>query len=63
MSQKVGQNVEYEEKDGEVILRIKADQEIGPSTSGKMMGVASTGGFIWLPNGQKLNLYLGKPQP
>jgi hypothetical protein len=56
----VGQNVRVLEVDGLLVLVIDPSVSIGPSSSGKMIGVASTGGFAVLPNGMKMNLYLGK---
>ena len=60
MAERVGENVKCLRQDGKLFLLIDEGQEIGPSSSGKMMGVASTGGFTTIPGGLKLNLYLGK---
>jgi len=43
-----------------MVIVIDTEQEIGLSSTGKMMGVASTGGFIKLPGGLKGNIYIGK---
>lgn len=59
-AERAGENVNFIRQDGKLILIIDEGQEIGPSSSGKMMGVASTGGFTAVPGGMKLNLYLGK---
>lgn len=61
-AERVGENVRMLRQDGRIILIIDEAAEIGPSSSGKMMGVASTGGFTAIPGGCKLNLYLGKKQ-
>ena len=60
MATAIGDNVQYEEKDGKIILTIDPKVDLGLSSTGKMRGVANTGGFTKLPNGMKLNLYLGK---
>ena len=59
-AERVGENVRFLRQDGKLILVIDEGVEIGPSSSGKMMGVASTAGFTAIPGGLKLNLYLGK---
>ena len=59
-AERVGENVKCLRQDGKLILVIDEGVEIGPSSSGKMMGIASTGGFAAIPGGRKLNLYLGK---
>ncbi len=59
-AERVGENVKCLKQDGKLILIIDEGQEIGLSSSGKMMGIASTGGFTAVPGGLKLNLYLGK---
>lgn len=62
----VGQNVTAKQEGDNLILVIDLSKTIGPSSSGKMMGIASTGGFIPLfaqsPRGKpiKLNLFLGE---
>jgi hypothetical protein len=56
----VGNNVKALEVGGRLVLVIDTRQEIGLSSSGKMMGIASTGGFTLLPQGLKGNIYIGK---
>jgi hypothetical protein len=58
---KIGNNLrEVMQADGTLILIIDTTKTFGPSESGKMMGIASTGGFVSVEeNGLKLNLYLG----
>jgi len=56
----VGNNVKLIKQDDMLILVIDEFKEVGASSTGKMMGVASTGGFVKLPNGMKMNLYLGR---
>ena len=53
-------NVEVGLIGDKIVLVIQADVDLGPSKSGKMNAVASTGGFTKLPNGMSLNLWLGK---
>lgn len=43
-----------------LVLAIDTGREIGPSSSGKMMGVASTEGFAKLPNNLRGNIYIGR---
>jgi hypothetical protein len=43
-----------------LVLLIDMSKDLGPSASGKMRGIASTGGFASIANGVKLNLYVGK---
>lgn len=62
----VGQNIRAKQEDNLLVLVIDLEETIGPSSSGKMMGIASTGGFTPLfaqsSRGKtiKLNLYLGE---
>ncbi len=58
--QPVGENIQAIFQDGLLILVIDTSKTIGVSTSGKMMGIASTGGFQALPGGFKANMYIGK---
>jgi hypothetical protein len=43
-----------------LVLLVDTKHDIGPSKSGKMEGVASTGGFAKLPAGLKGNVYVGR---
>jgi len=62
----VGQNVQAKQEGDTLLLAIDLSKTIGLSSSGKMMGIASTGGFTPLfattERGKqiKLNLYLGE---
>lgn len=56
----IGDNLKAITINGYVIFIAKANQSIGPSKSGKMDGIASTGGFAKIAGGMSVNLYLGK---
>jgi hypothetical protein len=56
----VGNNLLAGIIDDKLILVIDTKVNLGPSSSGKMDGVASTGGFMVFPGGLKGNLYIGK---
>jgi hypothetical protein len=56
----VGQNLSYLRVGDTLVLLVDTTKAIGPSASGKMLGVASTNGFTVVEDGLKLNLYLGK---
>lgn len=56
----VGQNIQGKVEDNHLILVIDLNTEIGFSSTGKMMGIASTNGFAPLPNNLKGNIYIGK---
>lgn len=65
----IGQNVTAKQTGNTLVLEIDLEQTIGLSSSGKMMGIASTGGFVPVPvfnldllrgKAIKLNLYLGE---
>jgi len=43
-----------------LVLVTDTTKDIGPSSSGKMAGIASTGGFQALPGGLKGNVYVGR---
>lgn len=55
-----GENILAGVVDGKLVIVIDPSENIGPSSSGKMIGVASTGGFTALPGGLKGNIYVGK---
>jgi hypothetical protein len=59
-AREVGDNILAVEVDGMLVLIIDPATTIGESASGKMMGIASTGGFVQIPGGLKMNLYAGK---
>lgn len=56
----VGENLKAAKQGSLLVLVIDTSEEIGPSSSGKMMGLASTGGFAGFPGGLKGNVYVGK---
>ncbi len=59
----VGENIKVAKVEGKLIVVIDLNEEIGLSSTGKMMGIASSGGFTMLPIDStkvKMNLYLGK---
>lgn len=58
--QDIGNNVKATLHDELLILIIDPAQTIGLSSTGKMMGIASTNGFVMMPGGLKGNLYIGK---
>ena len=55
-----GENILATVQDEKLILVIDLTQDIGPSSTGKMIGVASTGGFTTLSANLKGNIYIGK---
>jgi hypothetical protein len=62
----IAPNLKAKQDGTDLTLVIDLAKTVGPSSSGKMMGIASTGGFTQLPvenpRGKeiKLNLYLGE---
>lgn len=58
--QEVGDNVKAAKQGDHLIIIIDTREEIGRSSTGKMMGIGSTGGFQGFPGGLKGNLYIGK---
>lgn len=56
---KVGSNLSYLQVGDTLVLLVDTTKTIGPSASGKMLGIASTEGFRVVEN-MKLNMYLGK---
>ena len=58
--QSVGDNIKAIKQGDLLILVVDTKTEIGESSSGKMMGNASTGGFTSLPGGLKGNVYIGR---
>jgi hypothetical protein len=48
------------EVNGLIVIIIDPTVEIGESSTGKMMGVASTGGFTKLSGALSGNIYIGK---
>ncbi len=58
--QEVGDNVRATKVGSALVIVIDTTQEIGLSSTGKMMGLGSTGGFQALPGGLKGNIYVGR---
>ncbi len=58
--QEVGDNLKATKQGNLLILVVDTTVEIGESSSGKMMGNASTGGFASLPGNRKANVYIGR---
>lgn len=56
----IGENIKATLQDGKLIIVIDTTKTIGPSKSGLMMGVGSTGGFTPLPGNLKGNIYVGR---
>jgi len=56
----VGQNVAAAVTDGKLVLVVDLKVSLGPSSTGKMLGVGNTSGFTALPGGLKGNIYIGK---
>lgn len=56
----IGENVQAGICEDQLILVVDPKMETGLSSSGKMMGVASTNGFTSLPNNLKGNIYIGR---
>jgi hypothetical protein len=54
-------NVEIEYTDDEVIVRMKRDEDLGLSSTGKSRIVATTGGNVEVDGGLYLGLNLIKP--
>lgn len=55
-----GENVLATMHEQFLVIVIDIAKTIGPSSTGKMMGIGSTGGFAALPKGLKGNVYVGK---
>ncbi len=58
--QEVGDNVKATKQGNLLVVVIDTSVEIGASSTGKMMGNGSTGGFASLPGGLKGNIYVGR---
>ena len=56
----VGENIHVAEEGNYLILIVDLTKQIGLSSTGKMMGVASTAGFAFLSDKLKGNVYIGK---
>jgi hypothetical protein len=58
--ERIGENIKATQQDSKLILVIDLSINLGPSSTGKMNGVASTGGFSSMPGGLRGNIYIGK---
>jgi hypothetical protein len=58
--QEVGDNIKATKQGNLLVLVIDTSVEIGPSSTGKMMGNGSTGGFASLPGNLKGNVFVGR---
>lgn len=58
--QAVGDNLKAVQIGDLLVFVIDTSKNIGPSSSGKMLGIGSTGGFASVPGGLKANVYVGK---
>ena len=56
----VGDNLLATVQGNALILVLDTTKDLGPSSSGKMRGIASTGGFQAIPGGMRANIYIGK---
>ena len=56
----VGQNVNAGVVDGRLVIVIDPNVNLGPSSTGKMIGVANTSGFAVFPGNLKGNVYIGR---
>jgi len=56
----IGENIKAGLSGKLLVLVIDTTEEIGESSTGKMMGVASTEGFARFPGELKGNVYIGK---
>lgn len=62
--QPLGDNISVTQVEDKLIIVVDLKEEIGLSSTGKMMGIASSGGFtlvpLTYPEKIKMNLYVGK---
>jgi hypothetical protein len=58
--QEAGENVLATKQGSLLVIVIDTAKTIGPSSTGKMIGHGSTGGFAALPGNLKGNIYVGK---
>jgi hypothetical protein len=56
----VGSNIKAVQQGNLLILVIDVREELGPSSTGKMTGVGSTGGFTRFPANLSGNVYIGR---
>jgi hypothetical protein len=58
------QNVEFEVEDDQLIIRVDLSQELGVSSSGKSVIIATTGGNVEVPGWEaiKVGLNVYRPQ-
>jgi len=55
----VGPNIKVGEIEGQLVIVVDTKTKLGLSKSGKMTATANSGGFTTLPNGMRMNLYIG----
>jgi hypothetical protein len=58
--QMIGENLFASNVNGKLVIVADTTTEIGLSSSGKMVGIAQTGGFTVLPGNLKGNIYIGR---
>jgi hypothetical protein len=58
--QDVGDNVKAVQQGSLLVIVIDTTHDIGVSSTGKMIGKGSTGGFASLPGNLKGNIYVGR---
>ncbi len=56
----VGDNLLAAVQGSTMVLVLDTTKDLGLSSTGKMRGVASTGGFQKIPGGLSANVYIGK---
>ena len=56
----VGSNIKAVQQGNLLILVIDTREDLGPSSTGKMIGVGSTGGFTRFPGNMSGNIYIGR---
>jgi hypothetical protein len=59
-TQLVGENIAVAKVDNKLVIVVDLTSEVGMSSTGKMMGIASTGGFAFFPGNLKGNIYIGR---
>jgi hypothetical protein len=57
------QNVQMTVKGDELTIKCSLSQNLGPSKSGKSLGIASTGGNVSIPNHPEVKLGLNLYRP
>jgi hypothetical protein len=57
------QNVQMEVQEGVLVIRVDLSQSFGPSSSGKSIIVASTGGNISVPGSEEVKIGVNVYRP